>query len=117
MTFAIPAKKSWKVVSQSDGTTIKVSQAGDEHLHYYITEDNVPLYEAADNRYCYLTIENGKLHNSGVLAHESAARSAKELQVMNTIHDLAPIARQMAAKREAPPSGVSDRTACRAKTT
>ena len=99
MTFAIPAKKSWKVVSQSDGTTIKVSQAGDEHLHYYITEDNVPIYKAADNRYCYLTIENGKLHNSGVLAHESAARSAKELQVMNTIHDLAPIARQMAAKK------------------
>ena len=99
MTFAIPAKKSWKVVSQSDGTTIKVSQAGDEHLHYYITEDNVPIYKAADNRYCYLIIENGKLHNSGVLAHESAARSAKELQVMNTIHDLAPIARQMAAKK------------------
>lgn len=99
MTFAIPAKKSWKVVSQSDGTTIKVSQAGDEHLHYYITEDNVPIYKAADNRYCYLTIENGKLHNSGVLAHESAARSAKELQVMNTIYDLAPIARQMAAKK------------------
>ena len=99
MTFAIPAKKSWKVVSQSDGTTIRVSQAGDEHLHYYITEDNVPLYKAADNRYCYLTIENGKLYNSGVLAHESAARSAKELQVMNTIHDLAPIARQMAAKK------------------
>lgn len=99
MTFAIPAKKSWKVVSQSDGTTIKVSQAGDEHLHYYITEDNVPLYKAADNRYCYLTIKNGKLHNSGVLAHESAARSAKELQMMNTIHDLAPIARQMAAKK------------------
>lgn len=99
MTFAIPAKKSWKVVSQSDGTTIKVSQAGDEHLHYYITEDNVPIYKAADNRYCYLTIESGKLHNSGVLAHESAARSAKELQVMNTIHDLDPIARQMAAKK------------------
>lgn len=99
MTFAIPAKKSWKVVSQSDGTTIRVSQAGDEHLHYYITEDNVPLYKVADNRYCYLTIENGKFHNSGVLAHESAARSAKELQVMNTIHDLAPIARQMAAKK------------------
>ena len=99
MTFAIPAKKNWKVVSQSDGTTIRVSQAGDEHLHYYITEDNVPLYKAADNRYCYLTIENGKLYNSGVLAHESAARSAKELQVMNTIHDLAPIARQMAAKK------------------
>ena len=89
MTFAIPAKKNWKVVSQSDGTTIKVSQAGDEHLHYYITEDNVPLYKVADNRYCYLTIENGKLHNSGMLAHESAARSAKELQMMNTIHDLA----------------------------
>lgn len=99
MTFAIPAKKNWKVVSQSDGTTIRVSQAGDEHLHYYITEDNVPLYKAADNRYCYLTIENGKLYNSGMLAHESAARSAKELQVMNTIHDLAPIARQMAAKK------------------
>ena len=99
MAFAIPAKKSWKVVSQSDGTTIRVSQAGDEHLHYYITEDNVPLYKAADNRYCYLTIENGKLHNSGVLAHESVARSAKELQVMNTIHDLAPIARQMTASK------------------
>ena len=99
MTFAIPAKKSWKVVSQSDGTTIRVTMAGDEYLHYYITEDNVPLYKAADNRYCYLTIENGKLHNSNVLAHESVARSAKELQVMNTIHDLAPIARQIVANK------------------
>ena len=49
IAFAIPAKRNWKVITQSDGTSIKVCMTGDERLHYYVTEDNVPLYKAADN--------------------------------------------------------------------
>ena len=78
MVLAIPAKRKWIKVIQDDGTEIKVSLIGDEHLHYYITEDNVPLYKAADHKYCYIKTENGKLLSSGILAHEAAERTENE---------------------------------------
>ena len=98
IAFAIPAKRNWKVITQSDGTSIKVCMTGDERLHYYVTEDNVPLYKAADNRYCYLKVENGKLLNSDILAHEAHMRTSKEMSAMANIADITPIASQLTIK-------------------
>ena len=42
---AIPAQRVWRTVTQSDGTTLELMQVGDEHLHYFITRDNVPVVE------------------------------------------------------------------------
>lgn len=78
LASAIPAKKCWTKVKQSDGSTIMVAMVGDEHLHYYTTTDNVPLYKDADNRYCYLQIRNGKPVSSNILAHEAELRSENE---------------------------------------
>lgn len=78
MALAIPAKRNWITVTQSDGTTLKVCLTGDEHTHFYVTSDNVPLYKDAENRFCYLKIEDGKLVSSNILAHEAERRTAKE---------------------------------------
>ena len=80
MALAIPAKRNWTTATQSDGTTLKVCLTGDEHTHFYITSDNVPLYKDADNRFCYLKIEGGKLISSNILAHEAERDLQKEMQ-------------------------------------
>lgn len=43
--MAIPAKRVWRTVSQPDGTTLKLMLVGDERLHYFVTDDNVPVME------------------------------------------------------------------------
>lgn len=37
--FAVPAKREWRTVTQSDGTTINILTLGDEFYHYTINED------------------------------------------------------------------------------
>ena len=36
---AIPAKRGWYVLTLADGTEVKAQLTGDEHLHYWLTED------------------------------------------------------------------------------
>lgn len=42
---AIPAKPIWKTFVQKDGSSLRVRLMGDEHSHYWLTEDNVPMVE------------------------------------------------------------------------
>ncbi len=88
MALAIPAKRNWITVTQSDGTTLKVCLTGDEHTHFYVTSDNVPLYKDAENRFCYLKIEEGKLVSSNILAHEAERRTAKESTAITDITNM-----------------------------
>ena len=90
--MAVPAKRSWKMVTQSDGTTLKVALTGDEYFHYYITEDNVPVYRAADNKYCYLTVQAGQLVPTQRLAHEANLRSVEEQAAIATPEGIASVA-------------------------
>ena len=78
MASAIPAKKCWTKVMQSDGSVISVTLVGDEHLHYYTTADGVALCKDADNRFCYLQMKNGIPVSSKTLAHEASLRTDKE---------------------------------------
>ena len=52
VTHAMPALKIWQTFTQSDGTTIKVMLCGDETMHYYVTEDMVPLVRAKNGDFC-----------------------------------------------------------------
>ena len=38
---AVPAKSSWKTITQSDGAQLRVMLMGDENFHYYKTPDGV----------------------------------------------------------------------------
>lgn len=98
---AIPAKRNRISVTQSDGTVINVTLTGDEHFHYYITDDAVPLYKAADNRFCYLNIKNGKINETNIIAHEANMRSEKEKNLLTTTVALAPLAKKQALQKRA----------------
>lgn len=74
---AIPAQRVWRTVAQSDGTSLELMLVGDEHLHYYITRDNVPVVEV-NGSYEYADGVGFGMTTSGMLAHEAAARTAYE---------------------------------------
>lgn len=99
MALAIPAKLNWISVTQSDGTTLKVCLMGDEHTHFYVTSDNVPLYKDAENRFCYLKIEDGKLVSSNILAHEAERRTAKESTAITDITNMSAYAEKKLTTR------------------
>lgn len=99
MALAIPAKRNWITVTQSDGTTLKVCLTGDEHTHFYVTSDNVPLYKDAENRFCYLKVEGGKLVSSNILAHEAEKRTAKESAAATNISSISAVAEKRLATR------------------
>lgn len=101
MALAIPAKRNWITVTQSDGTTLKVCLTGDEHMHFYVTSDNVPLYKDAENRFCYLKIEEGKLVSSNILAHEAERRTAKESTAITDITNISAYAEKKLTTRNA----------------
>ena len=87
VAFAVPAKRTWVTFKQSDGTSITVSLAGDEHLHYYITQDNVPLVRAENGDFHYATHLGEGMSVSGVIAHEKEMRNmAEERQVALSCH-------------------------------
>src|SRR5574344_1875168 len=86
-TFAVPAKKGViKQVTQSDGTTLKIELRGDEFLHYYVTEDNIPVVQLTDGGdYTYAKVENNQLKSTGEIAHASVNRSIKEKSILQTL--------------------------------
>ena len=87
VAFAVPAKRTWVTFKQSDGTSITVSLAGDEHLHYYITQDHVPLVRAENGDFHYATHLGEGMSVSGVIAHEKEMRNmAEERQVALSCH-------------------------------
>ena len=86
--MAVPAKKRWTTITQSDGTQIEVALTGDEHLHYFTTRDNISLARTAQGDYCYATVKDGEIVSSGVIAHEAAMRTASEKQHVVTSSDL-----------------------------
>ncbi len=86
--MAVPAKKRWITITQSDGTQIEVALTGDEHLHYFTTRDNISLAQTAQGDYCYATVKGGEIVSTGVIAHEATRRTASEKEHVLTSNDL-----------------------------
>lgn len=78
-TDAVPAKHTKITSIQPDGITITVSQRGDEHFHYFISDDDgLPLVKDKDGYYYHAIIDNDGIKASKILAHNSSQRSIKE---------------------------------------
>lgn len=75
---AVPARRTKITVRQSDGTELVVSQRGDEHLHYYVTDDGLPLLRDANGDFCHAIIEDGNIVSSAILAHDISRRTEQE---------------------------------------
>lgn len=46
--LAVPALRVWRNYVTADGSMVKAMLVGDEHLHYYLTEDNRPMQMVGD---------------------------------------------------------------------
>lgn len=78
---AIPAKREWRTVSQSDGTKVTLMLVGDENFHCYQTTDGVPVIEENGNYY-YANAIGDYLQKTDMLAHDAEMRSFQESQAI-----------------------------------
>lgn len=85
--WAVPAKREWRVMRQADGTSVELMLVGDEHFHYYMTRDSVPVVEH-DGGYYYAKPLGFALKSSGVLAHEASQRTTIERSHLSTIREV-----------------------------
>lgn len=85
--FAIPALSVWRSVRQADGTTIRLKLVGDEHFHYAVTDDGIPVL-SHDGSYYYAHIRSGHLVASDVLAHARDQRKDHEERFATSLNDV-----------------------------
>ena len=79
--WAVPAKRITITVEQPDGTTLTLTQNGDEFFHYLATEDG-RMVKSNGKGYYYADIVDGYIVPSEHLAHPLALRSEKEQHVV-----------------------------------
>lgn len=102
--WAVPARRISITVEQPDGTQLVLTMRGDEHFHYLVTSDGVPVVKQEGAYYYALFHEEG-ISPSEQLAHEVGERSSEELDFIAAMPDVQQaVAVQMqraAAKRSA----------------
>lgn len=77
-TFAIPAYPKPLKVKQADGSWLTIQMRGDEHGHYVLTSDGIPLvFNARQKNYEYADWKDGKVQASGIKAVKASERTAK----------------------------------------
>lgn len=82
--WAVPAKRITIEVKQPDGTVLTLTQRGDEHFHYLMTEDGV-VVKTNGKGYYYADIADGKIVASKRLAHARESRSQEEMQFVKAL--------------------------------
>ena len=97
--FAVRAMGGWFCSRQSDGTTIEVTQRGDEWLNYFVTRDGVPLVLDDKGDFCYADAFGFGMKSSGVVAHEQGMRSLDEQRHVRSLADVEAVGENAAAAR------------------
>ncbi len=74
---AVPAKRGLRTITQADGTTLRVELTGDEHFHYYLSDDGLPLVDPGDGILRYAAVgAAGEPVVSSMPAENASRRSA-----------------------------------------
>lgn len=101
--MAVPARPSRFVAKQPDGSQLALTLCGDEHFHFYLTDDALPVLCGADEAYYHATQSVlGHLIPSTVLVHEPEDRDLVEKAFIERRGDTRPMlanARRMKQKR------------------
>ena len=82
--WAVPAKRSTRTVEQPDGTQFTITMRGDEHFHYLVTSDGIPVVRH-EQAYYYALMEDGSMKPSHLLAHESDLRTDEEIAFLHSL--------------------------------
>lgn len=101
LVSARPVRQEWRTVTQSDGTSLRVMLCGDEHFHFYKTEDNVKLVRMDNGDFHYASTVGFALTSTGVLAHEAERRTVSERQCAAAQGDLSQLRQSAMHRRNA----------------
>lgn len=77
-TSAGPAMRRFKTVTQSNGDTLTLTKAGDEHHHFYLTRDNIPVIKK-NGAFFYADRIGPDMKASSIMAHNKAQRTQVEI--------------------------------------
>lgn len=109
--WAVPAKRLSLTVKQPDGTELTIVQHGDEHFHYFTTEDGVLLKKSAQGFfYAQSTVEN-RLVATMNLAHNAAERSVEEQTLVMSLPQLSEVISDSRARSMSRRSTMQQKTA------
>lgn len=99
-SHAIPARPGLTTFTQPDGTEIKVRLAGDEHAHFYFTEDGYLLINENDTFYYGEIDGDGTPVTSGIKARPVEQRTAFDTGFLKKIdrNSIAPALEKFAAR-------------------
>ena len=81
---AMPAKRFWQTIRNVDGSMVKLMLVGDEHLHYYITSDNMPVVQE-EGKYVFAMASPNGLAATDILAHNIDERSTADVSKLETL--------------------------------
>lgn len=84
--WAVPAKKGQRIVKQSDGTELAIQLIGDEHTHYWATEDGYPVILTQDGNYEYALRKDNQWISSLQVAKAPQLRSDEEWKILKNIN-------------------------------
>ena len=110
--LAVPANPNPYIVTQPDGTTIRVRLCGDEYYHYYTTVDGTPVTLCEDGFYRYTIIDaqNNLVASAGIVGKantpvlpdkKSVMKRHKELYKVNKANKVVDLPRKQAPMRSA----------------
>ena len=77
---AVPAKRGWQTIAQSDGTTLTVRAVGNAFNHAILTSDGLTVARGADGDFYYISSLTGL---TTVRAHDKGHRTASEEAFVN----------------------------------
>ncbi len=84
--LAVPAYRGLIPYPTADGDTINVYLRGDEHSHYYMSEDGYMLIPGGeDNNMRYAIVSGNELRPSSILATNPNKRSAEEKALLKSL--------------------------------
>ena len=102
--WAVPARRATRLVEQPDGTTLALMVRGDEHFHYLVTEDGVPIVRH-EGAYYYAVYGAEGFEASSRLAHDAEERTKEEQTFVESLPDIQQMATEQmqrtAARRRA----------------
>ena len=102
LLWAVPARRTTRLVEQPDGTTLTLMMRGDERFHYLVTEDGVPVVRH-EGAYYYAQFGAEGFAASERLAHDAEERTPEEQAFVESLPDLrqAATTQMRATKRRA----------------
>jgi immune inhibitor A len=90
--MAMPAKRVWITITQSDGSEICLMPYGDENRHYYLTTDGLRVLQNSNDGNFYYAKDMGfGLTITDELVHPAAYRSKSENSFVNGINAVSSI--------------------------